>query len=40
MFHSWGLWKQRDLPAAREVAMQIEDRAWRKACVEWLERRM
>jgi len=40
MLEAWNLWKQKDLRAAHEVANTIEDRAWRKACREWLERRM
>ena len=40
MRKSWHLWKQKDVKAAHEVASLIEDRAWRKACTEWLERRM
>jgi thymidylate synthase len=40
MRKSWRLWKQKDIKAAHELASNIEDRAWRKACVEWLERRM
>lgn len=40
MRKSWRFWKQKDIKAAHEFALQIEDRAWRKACVEWLERRM
>ena len=40
MLKSWHLYKAKDLHAARDVALQIEDRAWRKACVEWLERRI
>ena len=40
MRKSWHLWKQKDTKAAHEVASLIEDRAWRKACTEWLERRM
>ena len=40
MLKSWWLWKRKELPAAHETAGQIKDRAWRKACTEWLERRM
>lgn len=40
MRKAWKLWKQKDIKAAHEVASTIEDRAWRKACAEWLERRM
>ena len=36
---SWQSWKQGDIQEAIEWANIIEDRAWRKACVEWLKRR-
>ena len=35
----WHFWKQKNINKAIEVCKTIEDRAWRKACVEWLERR-
>ena len=31
--------KSKKLVKAIEVAKTINDRAWRKACVEWLQRR-
>jgi len=40
MLKSWTLWKGKEKQAALETAQQIEDRAWRKACVEWIERRL
>ena len=36
---SWQSWKQGNIQEAIEWANIIEDRAWRKACVEWLKRR-
>ena len=35
----WHFWKQKNINKAIEICKTIEDRAWRKACVEWLERR-
>ena len=35
----WYFWKQKNILKAIEVCSTIEDRAWRKACVEWLQRR-
>ena len=36
----WHFWKQKNINKAIEICKTIEDRAWRKACVEWLERRI
>ena len=36
---AWNLWKKDGLPQAIETAELIGDLAWRKACVEWLQRR-
>lgn len=36
---SWRHWKLRDFEKAYLYAESIEDRAWRKACLEWLQRR-
>ena len=36
---AWRCWKQKLLDEALAVADCIEDRAWRLACLEWLERR-
>ena len=40
MLRSWQKWKEKDITAALVIAATIEDRAWRKACCQWLERRM
>jgi len=39
MRHAWELYKSKNLIKAIQVAKTINDRAWRKACVEWLQRR-
>tara|TARA_R100000664_G_C2756180_1_gene143998 strand:+ start:973 stop:1950 length:978 start_codon:yes stop_codon:yes gene_type:complete len=39
MRKSWHMWKQKNMSSAFKYAFKIEDRAWRKACVEWLKRR-
>ena len=39
MRYAWKLYKSKKLVKAIEVAKTINDRAWRKACVEWLQRR-
>jgi hypothetical protein len=39
MYLSWGAWKDKNLELAMDYAKQINDRAWRRACMEWLERR-
>jgi thymidylate synthase len=36
---AWDYWKKKDITEAITKAEIIEDRAWRKACVEWLTRR-
>tara|TARA_R100000655_G_scaffold33022_1_gene65131 strand:- start:8464 stop:9432 length:969 start_codon:yes stop_codon:yes gene_type:complete len=36
---SWGAWKAKNIDEAVRHAENIEDLAWRKACVEWLMRR-
>jgi len=36
---SWGAWKEKNIDEAVRHAENIEDLAWRKACVEWLMRR-
>tara|TARA_R110000796_G_scaffold134266_1_gene249977 strand:+ start:74 stop:1048 length:975 start_codon:yes stop_codon:yes gene_type:complete len=40
MRKSWDCWKQKNLTGAVNHAFTIRDAAWRKACVEWLQRRM
>jgi len=39
MYRSWRAWKYKRIDFALDHAKQIYDRAWRKACIEWLERR-
>ena len=43
MLQSWNAWKDRENPNYKEIAIQyanrIEASDWRKACIEWLERR-
>ena len=39
MLHAWDWYKAGNIPAAIAVADHIEASDWRKACVEWLERR-
>lgn len=43
MLNSWNCWKTRDDPSRKENALRwardIQATDWRKACVEWLERR-
>ena len=36
---SWRLWKKKEINESIRIASTIEDRAWRKACYEWLLRR-
>jgi thymidylate synthase len=36
---SWRLWKRKEINESMRIASTIEDRAWRKACAEWLLRR-
>ena len=36
---SWGAWKAKNIDEAVRHAENIEDLAWRKACIEWLMRR-
>ena len=36
---AWRMWKSVDVKTAIARAKEIHDRAWRKACVEWLQRR-
>ena len=36
---SWGAWKEKNIDEAVRHAENIEDLAWRKACIEWLMRR-
>jgi thymidylate synthase len=36
---SWNAWKEKNVDEAVRHAENIEDLAWRKACVEWLMRR-
>lgn len=36
---AWRMWKSKKIKVAIENAEEIHDRAWRKACVEWLQRR-
>ena len=40
MRSSWKCWKSKNFNDAFYHASNIEDRAWRKACVEWLQRRV
>jgi len=40
MRSSWKCWKSKNFNDAFYHANNIEDRAWRKACVEWLQRRI
>lgn len=44
MYQSWYAWKDRENPghkeAAMDYAMRIQADDWRKACTEWLQRRM
>mgnify|MGYP001024460874 FL=1 len=40
MRKSWRYWKAKNFPSAYHHANKIEDRAWRKACIEWLDRRV
>jgi hypothetical protein len=40
MRNSWKCWKSKNFNDAFYHASNIEDRAWRKACVEWLQRRV
>ena len=39
MKKAWELWKTKEIDEAIIKAETIGDRAWRKACVEWLQRR-
>ena len=39
MYRSWRAWKYKRIDFALYHAKEIHDRAWRKACIEWLERR-
>ena len=39
MRRAWAFWKDKNMKEALQQAQTIEDRAWRKACVEWLTRR-
>jgi hypothetical protein len=36
---SWRLWKRKEINESMRIASTIEDRAWRKACAEWLLRK-
>ena len=36
---TWALWKDKKVKEAIDYAQTIEDKAWKKACVEWLTRR-
>ena len=36
---SWVAWKEKNIDEAVRHAENIEDLAWRKACIEWLMRR-
>jgi len=40
MMKSWEAWKKKELLTALKFASRINDRAWRRACIEWLERRL
>tara|TARA_R100000697_G_scaffold28629_1_gene37762 strand:- start:4804 stop:5781 length:978 start_codon:yes stop_codon:yes gene_type:complete len=40
MRKSWRFWKSKNYQNAFHCANAIEDRAWRKACIEWLQRRI
>jgi len=40
MMKSWKAWKKKELLTALKFASRINDRAWRRACIEWLERRL
>ena len=40
MRKSWRFWKSKNYQNAFYCANAIEDRAWRKACIEWLQRRI
>jgi thymidylate synthase len=40
MKKSWKLWKNKKIKEAIKEAEKIDDRAWKIACVEWLQRRM
>ena len=39
MLEAWTEWKNKNLRGATQLAETISDPAWRKACVEWLDRR-
>lgn len=39
MMLSWAFWKDRDIKSAKRLASSIKATDWRKACLEWLERR-
>tara|TARA_R110002074_G_scaffold225309_5_gene396825 strand:+ start:3062 stop:4045 length:984 start_codon:yes stop_codon:yes gene_type:complete len=40
MMDSWIGWKDKDMTTALKFAQLIGDRAWRRACIEWLERKV
>ena len=40
MRKSWRFWKNKSYDNAFHCANAIEDRAWRRACVDWLQRRI
>ena len=40
MYQAWQQWKGKDKEGAFFTAMCIQDKAWRKACTEWFERRL
>jgi hypothetical protein len=39
MDFSWNAWKAKNIDEAVRHAENIQELAWRKACVEWLTRR-
>ena len=39
MVEAWWLWKEKMINEAVDKAREIESPDWRKACVEWLERK-